>query len=105
MAVLNAMLPKDLQAKVLDKCAVIWDKAKEQEAALIFSMAKEEVKNVAMSRRDMIIPKPMDIDTINNDHWTDEHTYDHDDSHDTEEDGNVRLVGRDNKGQGKGKEA
>ena len=29
VAVLYNMLPKDLQEKVLDKCAVSWDKAKE----------------------------------------------------------------------------
>ena len=103
MAVLYAMLPKDLQEKVLDKCAVSWDKAKEQEAALIFSRVKEEVKNVAKSRRDMIIPKPMDVDTIKMDHWTDEYTYGHDENHDTEEDDNVCFVGRDEE-QEKGKE-
>ena len=80
MTVLYAMLPKDLQVKVLDKCAASWDKAKEQEAALIFSRVKEEVKNVATSRRDIIIPKPMDVDTIKGDHWTDEYTYDHDEN-------------------------
>ena len=77
MAVLFAMLPKDLQEKVLDKCAVGWDKAKEQETALIFNRVKEEVKNVAKSRRDMIISKPLDVDAIKRDHWTDEYTYDH----------------------------
>ena len=102
VAVLCAMLPKDLQEKVSDKCAVIRDKAKEQEAALIFIRVKEEVKNVVKSRRYMIIPKPMDIDTIKKDHWTDEYAYDHDQNHDTEEDDSVCFVGRDNKGKGKG---
>ena len=105
VAVLCAMLPKDLQEKVSDKCAVIRDKAKEQEAALIFTRVREEVKNVVKSRRYMrymIIPKPMDIDTFKKDHWTDEYAYDHDQNHDTEEDDSVCLVGRDNKGKGKG---
>ena len=102
MAVLYAVLSKDLQEKVLDKCAVSWDKAKEQEASLIFSRVKEEVKNVAKSRRDMIIPKPMDVDAIKRDHWTDEYTYDHDKNHDTEEGDNVCFVGRHDKGKGKG---
>ena len=101
MAVLYAMLPKDLQENVLDKCAVSWDKAKEQETALIFSRAKEEVKNVAKSRRNMIIPKPMDVDAIKRDHWTDEYTYDHDENHDTKENDNVCFVGRDDKGKEK----
>ena len=64
MTELYEMLPTDLQEKVLDKCVVNWDKTKEQEAALIFSRVKEEVKNVAKSRRVMIIPKLMNVDTI-----------------------------------------
>ncbi len=36
VAVLYAMLPKDLQERVLGKCAVSWDTDKEQEAAAIF---------------------------------------------------------------------
>ena len=103
MAVPCAMFTRDLREKVLDKCAEGWDKAKEQKAALIFCRVKEEVKNVAKSR--MIIPKPMDTDTIKKDHWTDEYTYDHDENHDTEENDNVCLVGRNNKGKGNEKGA
>ena len=36
VAVLYAMLRKDLQERVLDKCAVNWDGVKEAEAATIF---------------------------------------------------------------------
>jgi hypothetical protein len=58
VAVLYNTLPKDLQEKVLDKCAVSWDRGKETDAAAIYSRVKEEVKNIAKSRRDMITPKP-----------------------------------------------
>ena len=43
MAVLYAMLAKDLPEQLSGKCAVSWDKAKEQEAALISSKGKEEI--------------------------------------------------------------
>ena len=41
VAVLYAMLPKDLQERVLDKCAVNWDGAKEAEAAAIWQSRGE----------------------------------------------------------------
>ncbi len=43
-AVLYGMLPEDLQEKVLDKCVVSWDLAKEVDAMTIFGKIKEEVK-------------------------------------------------------------
>ena len=49
---------------MLDKCAVSWDKVKESDAAMIFVRVKEDVKNLANSRRDMVNPKPMDVDKI-----------------------------------------
>ena len=64
VAVLYSMLPKDLQERVLDKCAVAWEGAKEEDAKLIFSRIREEVKNVAKSRRDMASPKPMEVDEV-----------------------------------------
>ena len=67
VAVLYAMLPKDLQERVLDKCAVSWDGAKEDEAASIYNVVKEEVKNIAKSRRDMSTPKPMEVDRVQSD--------------------------------------
>ena len=74
VAVLHAMLPKDLQERVLDKCAVNWDGATESEAAVIFSKIKEEVKNIAKSRHEMITPKPMEVDRVQTDWswWNDE---------------------------------
>ena len=73
VAVLYAMLPKDLQERVLHKCAVNWDGAKELEAAVIYGKVKEEVKNIAKSRREMITPKPMEVDRVQTDWaWNDE---------------------------------
>ena len=69
LAVMYSMLPKDLQERVLDKCAISWDGTKEQEAMMIFSKIREEVKNVAKSRRDMITPKPMEVDNVY-DEWS-----------------------------------
>ena len=59
------------QEQVSDTCAVSWDKAEEQ-AALNISRVKEEVEDVAKSRRDMTTSKPMDVGAINKDHRTDE---------------------------------
>ncbi len=59
-----AMLPKDLQERVWGKCAVSWDTANESDAALILWNIKEEGKNIAKPRRDMINPKSMDIDEV-----------------------------------------
>ena len=64
VAVLYTLLPKDLQEKVLDKCAVSWDKVKETDTAVIFGRIKEEVKNIAKSSRDMTIPEPMEVDKV-----------------------------------------
>ena len=64
VAVLYGMLPKDLQERALDKCAINWDQTKESDATTILTKIKEEVKNVAKSRRDMITPKPMEVDQV-----------------------------------------
>ena len=64
LAVLYGMLPKDLQERALDKCAINWDQTKEEDATTILTKIKEEVKNVAKSRRDMITPRPMEVDQV-----------------------------------------
>jgi hypothetical protein len=60
------MLPKDLQEKVLDDCAVNWDATPEREALrlFMFTRVKCSIKNIAKSRREMQGPKPMDIDQV-----------------------------------------
>ena len=84
VAVLYAMLPKDLQERVLDKCAVSWDRAKEADAAMILGKVKEEVKNIAKSRRDMITPKMMEVEKV----WAEwkEQEEPHDENDDSKED-------------------
>ena len=48
----------------MNKCAMNWDKAKEADAAGILESLKEEVKNIAKSKRDMITPKPLEADKV-----------------------------------------
>ena len=103
VAVLYAMLPKHLQKKILDKCAVNWDGAKESEAVVIYGKVKEEAKNIAKSRREMITPKPMEVDRVQTDWawWNDEAKETENYEEDVETDENhINYVG---KGKGKGK--
>ena len=64
MAVLYAILPKDLQEKVLDECSVNWDGIQESQAADKFTKIKANIKNIAKSRREMMGPKPMEVDRV-----------------------------------------
>ena len=66
VAVLYSMLPKDLQERVLDECAVNWDETPEKEAAEMFTKLKGQIKNIAKSRREMIGPKPVEVDGVTN---------------------------------------
>ena len=97
VAVLYAMLPKDLQEKVLDKCAVSWDGAKEKDATIIYGKVREEVKNVAKSRRDMATPKPMEVDKVCVD-WGGSV-----EEEEEQDEGEINFVGKGSKGKGKGK--
>ena len=108
VAVLYTMLPKDLQERVLDKCAVNWDGAKEEQSAMIYAKVKEDVKNIAKSRRDMVTPKPMEVDNIQaewygwgtSEEWQEEQAPD-EGQESTEFD--INYVGKGAKGKGKGK--
>ena len=100
VAVLYAMLPKDLLEKVLGKCAVNWDGVKDKEAENIYVKVKEEIKNIAKSRRDMITPKPMEVDKIKAE-WADEAEQEED--HEAETEGDICAVGKGFKCKGKGK--
>jgi hypothetical protein len=64
VAVLYSMLPKELQEKVLDECSVNWDGTSESMAAEKFTKIKNSVKNLAKSRREMMGPKPMEVDRV-----------------------------------------
>eukprot|EP00974_Lingulodinium_polyedra_P069650 6741598-Lingulodinium_polyedra.AAC.1 len=102
VAVLYSMLPKDLQEKVLDKCAVNWDGAKQGDAAIIYNKVKEEVKNIAKSRREMINPKPMDVDEVRADwNWCGDGRGEEATEGQEEDENDINYVG---KGKGKGQE-
>ena len=94
VAVLYGMLPKDLQERTLDKCAVSWSNTTEGDAKLIFARIKEETKNVAKARRDMIVPKPMEVDEVKKEAEEEE-----------EEEMETNFVGNTNTQKGKGKGA
>jgi hypothetical protein len=109
VAVLYGMLPKDLQERALDKCAINWDQTKESDATTILTKIKEEVKNVAKSRRDMITPRPMEVDQVAADEEEQEyHEYDMNHEGDLEVNfvgkggGNYNSKGFKGKGKGKG---
>ena len=44
--VLCALLPKDLQEKVLDECAVNWDETPETEGGVLFTKIRGQIKNM-----------------------------------------------------------
>ena len=109
VAVLYGMLPKDLQERALDKCAINWDQTKEGDATLILTKIKEEVKNVAKSRRDMVTPRPMEVDNIQAEWygWGPSHDW-HEEQAPSEEgqegtEFDINYVGKGAKGKGKGK--
>ncbi len=64
VAVLYSMLPKDLQEKVLDECSVNWDGIQEAQAAEKFMKIKANIKNIAKSRRELMGPKPIEVDRV-----------------------------------------
>ena len=64
VAVLYSMLPKDLQERVIDECAVNWDETPEETARVLFVKIKNQIKNIAKSRREMSGPKPMEVDAV-----------------------------------------
>ena len=90
---------------MLDKCAVNWDGAKEADALSIYGKVKEEVKNIAKSRRDMITPRPMEVDRVQTDwsswggDWHEEEQV-HNEGEQEEVEQDINYVG---KGKGKGK--
>ena len=113
VAVLYTMLPKDLQEKVLDECAVNWDETLEAEAGVLFTKIKGHIKNIAKSRREMSGPRPMEVDAVSKGYkwseWHDSHGYRDSDSVDEhgektdEEEAYVQFIEKGGKkGTGKG---
>ncbi len=73
VAVVYGMMPKDLQEKILDECAVNWDQTTEVEAAALLTKIKSNVRNVAKARREMAGPRPMEVDRVSAwEDWGDE---------------------------------
>ena len=64
VAVLYGMMPKDLQEKILDECAVNWDQTSEAQAAELLTKIKSNVRNVAKDRRERSGPRPMEVDRV-----------------------------------------
>ena len=79
VAVLYGMMPKNLQDKVLDECAVNWDETTESEAGWLYTKIKATLRNIAKARREMAGPKPMEVDRVADwrewpDDWHGEHS-------------------------------
>ena len=79
VAVLHGMMPKDLQDKVLDECAVNWDETTESGAGRLYTKIKATLRNIAKARREMAGPKPMEVDRVADwrewpDDWHGEHS-------------------------------
>lgn len=64
VAVLYSMLPKDLQERLLDECAVSWDETPEQEAGVLLARIKSPIRNIAKSRRELSGPKALEVDAV-----------------------------------------
>ena len=115
VAVLYSMMPKDLQEKVLDACAVAWDGTSETDAGQLYEKVKAQIKNLAKARREMQGPKPMEVDRISTS-WADwseewdggwgnaeETTAKDDDCDHNHEEANIQYIGKgDGKSKGKG---
>ena len=79
VAVLYGMMPKDLQGKVSDECAVNCDETTESEAGRLYTKIKATLRNIAKARREMAGPKPMEVDRVADwrewpDDWDGEHS-------------------------------
>lgn len=110
VAVLYSMLPKDLQERVIDECAVNWDETPEHVAGALFTKVKGQIKNIAKSRREMSGPKPMEVDAVTSwEEWSGwgEHNHESKDEHgektEESEEAYVQFIGKGGKkGGGKG---
>ena len=115
VAVLYSMMPKDLQEKVLDACAVAWDGTSEADAGQLYEKVKAQIKNLAKARREMQGPKPMEVSRITKS-WADlseewdggwgdaeEMTAKYEDHDHGHEEASIQYIGKgDGKSKGKG---
>ena len=58
------MMQREVQEKLLDKCRVQWSTVKDDDVARTVVAVLEEVKELAKSRREQLIPVPMDISHV-----------------------------------------
>ena len=102
VAVLYGMMPKDLQEKILDECAVNWDQTNEGQAAALLLRIKSNVRNVAKARREMAGPRPMEVDHVSaweewawGDEWDDGNGMEENGNEEKEEgEAYIRYVGK-----------
>ena len=103
-AVVYGMMPKDLQEKILDECAVNWDQTTETQAAELLTKIKSNVRNVAKARREMAGPRPLEVDRASaREEWYGNWGYEWGEADETEEntsdekddgEANIRYVGK-----------
>ena len=99
---MSGMMPKDLQEKILDECAVNWDETSEGEAATLLTKIKANVRNVAKARRELAGPRPMEVDRVSaweewnwSGDWCDENETEENKSEEKDEgEANIRYVGK-----------
>ena len=70
VAVLYAMMPKDMQEKILDACAVNWDDTSEADAGQLYMKIKTQLRNLAKARREIAGPRPMEVDRVSAWEWS-----------------------------------
>ena len=64
VAVVYSMMPRDLQERITDACAVGWDHTSDGEADQMYEKIKGQLKNMAKARREMVRPTPMEVDKV-----------------------------------------
>lgn len=113
-AVLYAMMPKDMQERVLGECAVNSDETREKDAGILCCRTKAQIENIAKSRRQMSGPKAMEVDAVavRGHGWSDDRErgppeYFHGPTQETDEESEngyayVQSIGKGGKKSGKG---
>ena len=64
LAILFAMLPREVHERMLDRCSMQWNSLKEEDVAKAVRSSTLEAKELAKSRREQGVPIPMDISEI-----------------------------------------
>ena len=64
LAILYRMMPREVQEKLLDKCRVQWSTVKDDDVTRTVVAVLEEVKELAKSHREQLVPIPMDISHV-----------------------------------------